>query len=172
MQATVANGFDRDPQTDSEATLCPLFSCLGRLKLPLLLDSGCTQPCACLPKMLPLLNKLCYLGLNWGVTSFLFPLGYHYNLSLYFGPSASVHGIPYLSWAHPEETPLWTLPAVAEWWRHWGKFWRCSSCSLSFCPQLVRWKWPEANDLMLLQVLTETLVHLLTSVYLSVKKLF
>lgn len=124
-----------DPQKDPEAPLCSLFSCLGGFRLPLLLGSGCTQPCApsrCvrLPKMSLLLNKLCYLALHWGVSSFLYPLGYHYNLSLYFGPSASVHGISYLSWAHPEEAPLWTLPAVAERWWRWGKFWCCGSCSL------------------------------------------
>lgn len=87
----------------------------------------CSKSCAVFPRC-PVLNRLCYFG--WDVASFLFPLGYHYNLSLYFGPSASVHGISYLSWAHPEEAPLWTLPAVAEWWWHWGKFWRCRSCSL------------------------------------------
>lgn len=120
-------------QRSRGSALFPL-SCLVGFRLPLLLGSGCIlcapRRCASLPKMSLLPNKLCYLGLNWGVTSFLFPLGYHYNLSLYFGPSASVHGVSYLNWAHPEEAPLWTLPTVAERWWRWGKFWCWSSCSL------------------------------------------
>lgn len=40
-------------------------------------------------------TKFRFLGLNRDTTYFQFPLGYHYNLSLHFGPSASVHGISY-----------------------------------------------------------------------------
>lgn len=143
VQATVVNGdlsVGTHKKTQQQSFVPALWlwwiqvaSAVGRWRA----HKPCAPSGSVRPRCNVAVTKQLSPWLEQSVTSFHFPLGYHYNLSLYFGPSTSVHGISYLSWAHPEEAPLRTLAALAEWWRRWGKSWHYIAAQRQSLPRLV-----------------------------------